>query len=173
MNRLALSALIGTLIGLLIVGVGYYVFSLNYFYVSINGNSMVPVLQDGDRAIIKKAKRPTVGDVVVFNLPQAWEKEWKGEPDPQLIKRIALEPGDELSWDGEFWRANGEVFSGIRTGACGVEPMETTLGEGQYFVTGDTTTGKTLDSREAFCKGLPFLVAQADIVHGGSIVKVF
>ena len=150
----------------------YGMFSVKYFYLQIHGESMVPAFQDGDRVIFEKVEDPGVGDFVVFKLPKAWEQEWLGEADPRFIKRVAAEQGDVLTWDGQAWARNGEIFSSLKTGSCPIEPMGFELPEGQYFVTGDTTIGHTLDSREAFCKGLSYLVSQEDIVQAGRVKKV-
>lgn len=159
----------GTVMVLLLA---YWVFTLNYFLVQINGTSMTPYFQNGDTAIFKKVDRIENGEIVVFSLPKAWKKVWKGEANPRLIKRIALKPGDTLAWDGNNWYANGKQFSYVKTGSCEVPPVEVILSSNQIFVTGDATDSKTLDSREAFCLGLDYFVTLDNILEVGELEKI-
>lgn len=173
-QRKAFKVLLALIIGLGVLIGSYAAWSTKYFYVAINGSSMTPTYEDGDLVILKKTHAMEAGHIAVFNLPAAWKKEWLGSDNTRLIKRVAVAPGQTLSWDGSVWYADGEPFSNVLTGSCKVEPMEYTLGEGEVFVAGDTTTGKTMDSREAFCKGIsPFVVNKKDIAYLGETTKVF
>lgn len=171
--RMFVAPAIAFILVILLAVAGYAVFSRSYFYVKINGTSMTPQFQDGDSVIFRKVKTdPAVNQIVIFDLPEVWKDTWKGDDDTQLIKRVALVPGDVLGWDGESWYRNGEGFSAITNGTCEVEPMEITLGAGEYFVTGDATKTQTLDSREAFCLGLPYLVNEDQIDTVGTVAKI-
>jgi len=60
--------------------------------VAVDGISMFPTLNDGDRLFIEKVtyyfRKPIVGDIVVFNYP--------ANPKEQFIKRVMAVGGDKL-----------------------------------------------------------------------------
>lgn len=158
---------------MLVAGLGFWAFSRSYFLVTVSGTSMTPTFQSGDHIIFSKVDEPRPDDYVVFKVPDEWKRTWLGDDDTSLIKRVRLLPGDVLSWDGASWARNGEVFSSITNGSCDQAPLDYMLREGEYFVTGDTTKTKTLDSREAFCLGLKYVVSEDEIEHFGRVKRVF
>lgn len=153
--------------------IGYSLFSLKYSVVQVRGESMYPTFTPGDRIVLDKTNKGEVDQFVLFKLPNGWKDRWLGDDDTTLIKRVALVPGDVLSWDGLNWYRNGEQFSSISEGTCDIEPMTYTMGPGEYFVTGDTSTTQTMDSREAFCFNLGFPVKEEQVEVFGRVVKTF
>lgn len=152
---------------------GYWIFTWDHFYVHVHGTSMEPTFHDDDWVVLKKTQEVAAGNIVIFPLPKPWRQVWHGNDNDKLIKRIALVPGDILTWDGHAWYGNGKEFSSLSRGECDVPPMKTILKAGQIFVTGDTAHGKTLDSREMFCKNLPYLIDIKIIEVMGNIIKIF
>lgn len=161
----------GVAVGGLLLGAAYGLLSLKYFSAKINGESMEPYFSSGDFVIFEK-EEPRVGSLMVFTMPRAWEELWLGEAGGRFIKRVAALEGATVRWDGESWARDGEVFSSVTSGSCPVAPMEFTLQEGEYFVVGDTEHGATLDSREAFCKGVDFLVRTPEVEAVGRVRKI-
>lgn len=70
------------------------------FRVEVRGDSMIPALWPGDRALAVPARRPSRGHVVVVGHPT--------RPGFELVKRVTAVPGD-LTPDGrvlsadEYW----------------------------------------------------------------------
>lgn len=54
--------------------------------VVVDGVSMVPTLQDGERVIIEKTKKPAIGDIIVVKDPE----------ETLLIKRLGNISGDQV-----------------------------------------------------------------------------
>jgi len=125
----------------------------------VEGNSMIPTLEDNEYIIINKigyiTGEPQRGDVVVFRPPTDSSKYY--------VKRIIGVPGDEVSI------RNGKVFLGTATGETELEEVyldernrertfKAPVGTGdraeerytvpaeQYFLLGDNRQG-SLDSR--------------------------
>lgn len=159
---------------LLASGAGYLKYlDSKYDYVWIHGNSMTPTYKDGDILQLEKREDYVQGEIVVFRIPDAWKGLWLGEDDAKFIKRVVGVPGDVLTWDGESWSINGQKFSWVKTGACQVDPVEITIEPGYIFATGDTQDSATMDSREAFCKGVDYLIDTKLVTAKGTPLKVW
>jgi signal peptidase I len=117
--------------------------------VHVEGQSMLPGLQDGQSLLINRLAyvfaAPQRGDVVVFQSPTP--------PDAELVKRITGLPGEELRIEQGMVFVDDRLLdeSYVAPGAGGIDPYPA---EGQsirvptdeYFVLGDNR-GISLDSR--------------------------
>ena len=113
----------------------------------VSGNSMLPMLEDGDSLLVDKIsyrfKDPQRFDIVVFPFTQSEET--------FFIKRVIGLPGEtvQITEDGRIW-INGEVLEEhyglevIRDPGRAAQPV--LLGEDEYFVVGDNRNN-SLDSR--------------------------
>lgn len=136
--------------GLLLViflayGISSFITNYCIWYTQVDGISMEPALEDGDRLVIDKLSyhfhEPERFDIVVF--PQAL--------DVYYVKRIIGLPGETVQI------INGKIYIDdmILVENYGNEPMEeessmnepVTLGENQYFVLGDNRN-YSIDSRD-------------------------
>lgn len=72
----------------------------------VDGHSMDPTLQDGERMIMVKPL-----SVERFNIVVATEPGVDGEPDKNIIKRVIGLPGDKLLFDNDRLYINGEEYS--------------------------------------------------------------
>ncbi|WP_035053027.1 signal peptidase I [Carnobacterium pleistocenium] len=113
--------------------------------VSVDGESMVPTLEDQDRLILNKINNIERFDIVVFPAPD--------EPEKQYIKRIIGLPGDSIRYQDDTLYINEEpveedyLQSSIEEMAIGGNFTEDfslasktgveTVPEGKYFVMGD------------------------------------
>lgn len=116
----------------------------------VDGNSMYPLLNDGDNLIVEKISyyfhEPERFDVIVFEL--------KNEPGTHYIKRIIGLPGERVRVADGIVYINGEPLT---EDVYGREPMEKsyraaeeiTLGEDEYFVLGDNRN-HSQDSRTVY-----------------------
>lgn len=113
--------------------------------VSTSGDSMAPVLRNGDVVLVNRLvyriKNPSRGDIVVFR---------QDENSHYSIKRVVGLPGEtvqitegQVLIDGEEPAEDIHV-SGIEYAGVAEEPVE--LGEDEYFVIGDNHTASD-DSR--------------------------
>ncbi len=111
------------------------------------GNSMAPQIEDGDVLLCDKfiyiLKKPSMDDVIAF-YPN-------GNRKTHLhVKRVIGVPGDEVWITGGVCYVNGEAYNGryinttIEDAGLAADPI--TLGEDQYFVLSDHTSGSE-DSR--------------------------
>lgn len=70
-----------------------------YALVTVDGGSMLPAYEHGDRLVARRgAGRLTVGDVVVFERPRLGPEgraEWPGGAH-WMVKRVAALPGDPM-----------------------------------------------------------------------------
>ena len=115
--------------------------------VIVQGRSMVPTLQDGERYFLDRwsyhYRQPERGDVVVLRDP--------GHQD-LAIKRIVGMPGDTIHLRSGVVMVNGKRFiepylsKGTRTYTPDLKDRLVVLGENQYFVLGDNR-GLSEDSR--------------------------
>lgn len=118
------------------VAVGVFVF-LNFKQMRIVGNSMEPLLKNGQTIIVNKAinnfKR---GDIIVFDL------------DGKIyIKRIMGVPGDLVVSNG-FLYINGEsVFNSTKERYSVNTGEDYIIPEGKFFVLADNVSSGMLDSR--------------------------
>ncbi len=113
--------------------------------VSVDGESMVPTLEDQDRLVLNKVASIDRFDVVVFPAPDESEK--------QYIKRIIGLPGDTIRYQDDVLYINGEAveeeylqnsIESYSTGGNFTEDFslasktgEETVPKGSYFVMGD------------------------------------
>jgi len=113
----------------------------------VDGNSMLPQLQNGDNLIVDKISYrftdPTRFDIIVF--PYQYKN------NTFYIKRIMGLPGETIQIiDGRFF-VNGEQiedrFGNAQMNNPGIAGVPITLGENQYFVLGDNRNNSQ-DSRD-------------------------
>ena len=106
--------------------------------VIVQGRSMSPTLQDGDRCFLNRwtlhYRHPQRGDLVVIKDPGH---------DDYAVKRIVGIPGEKIELkDGKVF-LNGHRFDepylspGVRTRCPGTEDQSVRVGNAQYFVLGD------------------------------------
>ena len=114
----------------------------------VDGRSMQPTFDDGERLIVSRVHyllmRPHRGDVIVFNSLSP------REPDIMLIKRVIGEPGDTVEWrDQQLYVNNVPIEEEYLGEPCNLShcPDETwQLGPNEYFVMGDNRNASR-DSR--------------------------
>lgn len=148
---------------LLFIGI---VIFLNTFVIrsyAVDGASMVPTLQNGDRLIVNKTPRtwaklmgddyiPDRGDIIVFSQPGV--PGVKGEK--QLIKRVIGLPGERVTVKNGFVTVyntnypNGfdpDISEGYQTRLSSLaDPIDISLKDSQLYVLGDNRTNSE-DSR--------------------------
>jgi signal peptidase I len=150
---------------LLIVGALLFALFLNQFVFQsyeVDGSSMEPTLQNGDRLIVWKLPRswsrvtgnayqPSRGDIVVFHKPDG--------SDEQLIKRVIGLPGERVVVkDEKITVYNSEFPNGFNPDDADygkkLEPTygnaDVIVGKNEIFVSGDNRVpGASLDSRSS------------------------
>lgn len=110
----------------------------------VEGRSMQPTFQDGNRLIISRVHYlfddPTYGDVIVFNSMR--------EVGVMLIKRVIGLPGDTVEIRNQQVYINGEPTRADYTfeDCMTCSDRTVTLGEDEFFVMGDNRNHST-DSR--------------------------
>lgn len=125
---------------------GFLVAFLFFSGVGVNGESMSPTLEDGNRVFINRAgllANPKVGDIVAF-LPD-------GSNDRSVsIKRVIALPGDSVLIENGSLYVNGERdrsgFESIAIANPGMARNELMLGEDEFFLLGDNRNNSE-DSR--------------------------
>lgn len=126
---------------------GFLLITFGFEKTTVSGNSMDPILKDGDTVVVSKIAylgfSPSRNDVIVYR------QEGK-EHSYNSVKRVIGLPGERiLIEDGKIY-IDGEPYEEIN----GVEPMvsggiaeeEITLEKGEYFVLGDNRN-QSEDSR--------------------------
>ena len=117
--------------------------------VSIVGDSMNPVLYNGDVVLVNRvtytASSPKRGDIIIFK-PKGNEKE------QYYVKRIVGLPGETLQIIENRIYINGEKleedYEATKIDDVGIAGEEITLGNDEYFVLGDNRASSE-DSRNA------------------------
>src|SRR3989344_1306990 len=114
----------------------------------VNGASMEPTFETGDYLIVDEISyhfnTPERGSVLVFRYPK--------DPSKSFIKRVIGLPGETVSIsEGVVTIINTEHPNGFVLNEPYIEShrgdtLESTLGEGEYFVMGDNRLGSA-DSR--------------------------
>lgn len=121
----------------------------------VQGDSMAPVLDDGDFALINKVAYlddlPKEGDIVAFSC-NVYSEDGEGST---LAKRVVAVGGDTVEIkDGDLY-LNGKVFNKYSTEATDLEPLEKmTIETGKVFVLSDHRTA-IMDSRNDGVGQLP------------------
>lgn len=130
-----------TMIGAVVLATIIVLFVARAF--TVDGPSMLPTLQTGERLLIDKItyrlREPHRGDVIVFRYPS--------DPRQYYIKRVVGLPGDEVKISSGTLYVNGlaiheEYINGPILGTYGPH----TVSEGHYFVLGDNRNNSE-DSR--------------------------
>ncbi|WP_208559951.1 signal peptidase I [Marinilactibacillus kalidii] len=147
---------VSTLIYIAVVSVAILLFQ-KYVYasVTVDGESMAPTLENGDKLILNKFNDVNRFDIIVFPAPD--------EPEKQYIKRVIGIPGDEIRYSNETLYLNGkeveepyldrldELDQPEFSGTIDEFSLESLQGvqevpEDEYFVMGDNR-GNSRDSR--------------------------
>ncbi|MDQ3709590.1 MAG: S26 family signal peptidase [Actinomycetota bacterium] len=71
-----------------VLAVVAFTWSSGPWRVAVEGLSMAPALLPGDRLLVRPARRPRRGDLVVIRDPS--------EPNRWVIKRVAASPGEQV-----------------------------------------------------------------------------
>lgn len=136
--------------------VGLSIFVMVYLFLfqptEVNGKSMEPTFQTGDRIYIEKVSyrfsNPERGDIVVFKAPPTHD-------DLEFVKRIIAIPGDKLEIkDGDIYVNDNKIEETYLYKDTDTFPMTFVLAnnpliipEDKYFVMGDNRNHSS-DSRE-------------------------
>lgn len=137
------SELIGTILFVIAVTV---LFDLAIPRSLVDGRSMFPTFEDGERLVISRVNylfgEPNRGDIVVFNSMDP------REPDVMLIKRVIGVPGDTITFENSEVYVNGErvdePYINEPCRSCAEEPI--VLGDDEFFIMGDNRN-RSRDSR--------------------------
>jgi len=134
-RKLFLYAFIGVLIASIVV---YFIFNFFYFVYKVDGNSMLPLLKNNNKVVVKKINKDYIlkrFDIVILN---------RGKLNKRYIKRIIGLPNDKMRIDNHsvfindnkinepFFFSNGKNEKGNLN-----KINEITLSDNEYFLMGD------------------------------------
>lgn len=136
----------------------------------VEGYSMMPTLQDGDKMIVNKLSKPERFDIIVFHAPE--QKDY--------IKRVIGLPGDRIEYKNDVLYINGEpyeepyleeykkqIVEGPLTEDFTLESIpligQPTVPEGELFVLGDNRRSSK-DSRHIGTIPIEDVIGDANIV---------
>ncbi len=142
------------------VGIRYLLFSP----IVVDGESMMPTLQDRERMIVNKIVyfigEPERGDIIVFHATQS--KDW--------IKRVIGLPGDKIEMKNDVLYINDEVVDepylvSSKESVSGVltDDFSEVVPEGHLYVLGDNRRNSR-DSRWIGSIPIEDVVGRADVV---------
>ena len=120
---------------ILVAVVVFFILQVTIQVSVINGSSMEPDLQDGERLIINKAvyhfAEPARGDIIIFNPPE-------NHSSVPFIKRIIGLPGDTVEIKNGQVIVNGEALTEPYIEEAPEYYMQKiTVPDNSYFVLGD------------------------------------
>lgn len=137
---------------------------------TVDGSSMYPTLQHGERLIVSNLfYTPENGDIVVV-------QEQNGYFKGPIVKRVIAKGGQTVKFDFDTWRVwvdgelleedyvNRKIGVAMKSDGC---PEELTVPEGYLFVMGDNRNDST-DSRNMYIIGF----VSEDEVMGRVIFRV-
>lgn len=133
------------------------VFYALFTSVRVDGESMIPALQHGDRVLVTKSyEQPRRGDVVVVDIGA------DGAHD-RILKRLVALPGDVVRIDDDLATVNGVAEDGsrvVRVAGAGETRAEMQVPEGRGIILGDNRA-ISLDSR--FIGSVPLQRVEAKV----------
>ena len=111
---------------MLCLSIALFLFTRTHKFLTVDGTSMVPTLDDGNICIVESFVEPSRGEIYVLQEPDA---------DPLAIKRLVGVPGDTVELRDENTYVNGELFDIDIDGTW--EHMIFELGADEYLFLGD------------------------------------
>lgn len=152
-------------IGLAVV-IRYFLFAP----IVVDGSSMMPTLQNGDRMIVNKLGKPNRFDIIVFHAPE--QKDY--------IKRVIGLPGDTVEYRNDTLYVNGkpykepyldvykqQITDGLLTGDFTLEDTpggNITVPKGEIFVMGDNRRFSK-DSRQIGTIPIEEVIGDTNVVY--------
>jgi len=131
----------------------------NRFGIVIDGDSMAPTMQHGDKYIVKKTTKVSCGDIIVFTLPENAKTTNLLHENDYIIKRVIGTAGDIITF---VYISVGGYYDIFVNNTKLLEPYisEPTksrgtaasyeVGEKQVFVMGDNRGGTLLSGEDSF-----------------------
>lgn len=120
----------------------------SFSLLKIQGDSMTPSIEKGDRVVINKTSylfnSPEVGDLVAFPC-SVYSEDGEGST---LIKRVVATCGDQVEIKDGALYVNGRLYDKFAAGSAYMDPMDKIIvGKDKVFVLSDNR-GAVLDSRD-------------------------